>query len=64
VDATIGGVRTATSVISDPGRSGHPDRHMEHGGQGPDRVDYGVRPLNLTIFYLTTAAICAVVRDW
>jgi NhaC family Na+:H+ antiporter len=44
-----------------PARGRRPDRHVEHGGHDPDGRRLGVRLLNPSVFFLATAAICAIV---
>ena len=60
-DAAIGGVATAMSAIFILLAVGALIGTWNMAGTIPTVVDYGVRLLNPTIFYLTTAAICAVV---
>src|SRR5690349_3791596 len=60
-DAAIGGVSTAMSAIFILLAVGALIGTWNMAGTIPTVVDYGVRLLNPTIFYLTTAAICAVV---
>src|SRR6516164_2131738 len=60
-DAAIGGVTTAMSAIFILLAVGALIGTWNMAGTIPTVVDYGVRLLNPTIFYLTTAAICAVV---
>jgi len=60
-DAAIGGVTTAMSAIFILLAVGALIGTWNMAGTIPTVVDYGVRMLNPTIFYLTTAAICAVV---
>jgi NhaC family Na+:H+ antiporter len=60
-DAAIGGVTTAMSAIFILLAVGALIGTWNMAGTIPTVVDYGVRLLNPSIFYLTTAAICAVV---
>jgi Na+:H+ antiporter, NhaC family len=60
-DAAIGGVTTAMSAIFILLAVGALIGAWNMAGTIPTVVDYGVRLLNPTIFFLTTAAICAVV---
>src|SRR6059058_4913003 len=60
-DAAIGGVTTAMSAIFILLAVGALIGTWNMAGTIPTVVDYGVRLLNPTIFYLTTAIICAVV---
>jgi NhaC family Na+:H+ antiporter len=60
-DAAIGGVATALSAVFILLAVGALIGTWNMAGTIPTVVDYGVRLLNPTIFYLTTAAICAVV---
>jgi NhaC family Na+:H+ antiporter len=60
-DAAIGGVTTAMSAIFILLAVGALIGTWNMAGTIPTVVDYGVRLLNPTIFYLTTAAICAFV---
>jgi Na+:H+ antiporter, NhaC family len=60
-DAAIGGVTTAMSAIFILLAVGALIGTWNMAGTIPTVVDYGVRLLNPTIFYMTTAAICAVV---
>ncbi|HEX7309726.1 MAG TPA: Na+/H+ antiporter NhaC family protein [Gaiellaceae bacterium] len=60
-DAAIGGVTTAMSAIFILLAVGALIGTWNMAGTIPTVVDYGVRLLNPTIFYLTTAAICAIV---
>jgi NhaC family Na+:H+ antiporter len=60
-DAAIGGVTTAMSAIFILLAVGALIGTWNMAGTIPTVVDYGVRLLNPTIFYVTTAAICAVV---
>jgi Na+:H+ antiporter, NhaC family len=60
-DAAIGGVTTAMSAIFILLAVGALIGTWNMAGTIPTVVDYGVRLLNPTIFYLTTAVICAVV---
>jgi NhaC family Na+:H+ antiporter len=60
-DAAIGGVTTAMSAIFILLAVGALIGTWNMAGTIPTVVDYGVQLLNPTIFYLTTAAICAVV---
>jgi NhaC family Na+:H+ antiporter len=60
-DAAIGGVTTAMSAIFILLAVGALIGTWNMAGTIPTVVDYGVRLLNPTIFYLTTVAICAVV---
>ena len=60
-DAAIGGVTTAMSAIFILLAVGALIGTWNMAGTIPTVVDYGVRLLNPTIFFLTTAAICAVV---
>jgi NhaC family Na+:H+ antiporter len=60
-DAAIGGVTTAMSAIFILLAVGALIGTWNMAGTIPTVVDYGVRILNPTIFYLTTAVICAVV---
>jgi NhaC family Na+:H+ antiporter len=60
-DAAIGGVSTAMSAIFILLAVGALIGTWNMAGTIPTVVDYGVRLLNPTIFYLTTGAICAVV---
>src|SRR5947208_16355673 len=68
-DAAIGGVSNAMSAIFILLAVGALIGTWNMAGTIPTVVDYGVQLLNPTIFYLTTAAICAVVgmvtgRSW
>jgi Na+:H+ antiporter, NhaC family len=60
-DAAIGGVTTAMSAIFILLAVGALIGTWNMAGTIPTVVDYGVRFLNPTIFYLTTAVICALV---
>src|SRR6516165_415331 len=60
-DAAIGGVSTAMGATFILLAVGALIGTWNMAGTIPTVVDYGVRLLNPTIFYLTTAAICAVV---
>src|SRR5213078_2962114 len=60
-DAAIGGVATAMSAIFILLAVGALIGTWNMAGTIPTVVDYGVRLLNPTIFYLATAAICALV---
>jgi NhaC family Na+:H+ antiporter len=60
-DAAIAGVTTAMSAIFILLAVGALIGTWNMAGTIPTVVDYGVRLLNPTIFYMTTAAICAVV---
>jgi NhaC family Na+:H+ antiporter len=60
-DAAIGGVATAMSAIFILLAVGALIGTWNMAGTIPTVVDYGVRLLNPTIFFMTTAAICAVV---
>jgi Na+:H+ antiporter, NhaC family len=60
-DAAIGGVTTAMSAIFILLAVGALIGTWNMAGTIPTVVDYGVQLLNPAIFYLTTAAICAVV---
>jgi NhaC family Na+:H+ antiporter len=60
-DAAIGGVTTAMSAIFILLAVGALIGTWNMAGTIPTVVDYGVRILNPTIFYLTTAVICPVV---
>jgi NhaC family Na+:H+ antiporter len=60
-EAAIGGVTTALSAIFILLAVGALIGTWNMAGTIPTVVDYGVRILNPTIFFLTTAAICAVV---
>jgi Na+:H+ antiporter, NhaC family len=60
-DAAIGGVTTAMSAIFILLAVGALIGTWNMAGTIPTVVDYGVRALNPTIFFLTTAAICALV---
>ena len=60
-DAAIGGVATAMSALFILLAVGALIGTWNMAGTIPTVVDYGVRLLNPTIFYLTTAAICALV---
>jgi NhaC family Na+:H+ antiporter len=60
-DAAIGGVTTAMSAVFILLAVGALIGTWNMAGTIPTVVDYGVRLLNPTIFYVTTAAICAVV---
>jgi NhaC family Na+:H+ antiporter len=60
-DAAIGGVTTAMSAIFILLGVGALIGTWNMAGTIPTVVDYGVQLLNPTIFFLTTAAICAVV---
>jgi NhaC family Na+:H+ antiporter len=60
-DAAIGGVTTAMSAIFILLAVGALIGTWNMAGTIPTVVDYGVRLLNPTIFYLTTGIICAVV---
>jgi Na+:H+ antiporter, NhaC family len=60
-DAAIGGVTTAMSAIFILLAVGALIGTWNMAGTIPTVVDYGVRLLNPTIFFMTTAAICAVV---
>src|SRR5215218_2189275 len=60
-DAAIGGVTTAVSAIFILLAVGALIGTWNMAGTIPTVVDYGARLLNPTIFFLTTAAICAVV---
>ena len=60
-DAAIGGVATAMSAIFILLAVGALIGTWNMAGTIPTVVDYGVRLLNPEIFYVTTAAICAVV---
>ena len=60
-DAAIGGVTTAMSAIFILLAVGALIGTWNMAGTIPTVVDYGVRLLNPTIFFVTTAAICAVV---
>ncbi len=60
-DAAIGGVATAMSAIFILLAVGALIGTWNMAGTIPTVVDYGVRLLNPTIFFVTTAVICAVV---
>src|SRR5438046_716678 len=60
-DAAIGGVATAMSAIFILLAVGALIGTWNMAGTIPTVVDYGVQLLNPSIFYVTTAAICAVV---
>src|SRR4051812_15640462 len=60
-DAAIGGVTTAMSAIFILLAVGALIGTWNMAGTIPTVVDYGVQLLNPTIFYVTTAAICALV---
>src|SRR3954464_5328756 len=60
-DAAIGGVANAMSATFILLAVGALIGTWNMAGTIPTVVDYGVRLLNPTIFFLTTAAICAVV---
>jgi NhaC family Na+:H+ antiporter len=60
-EAAIGGVTTAMGAIFILFGVGALIGTWNMAGTIPTVVDYGVRILNPTIFYMTTAAICAVV---
>jgi NhaC family Na+:H+ antiporter len=60
-EAAIGGVTTAMSAIFILLAVGALIGTWNMAGTIPTVVDYGVRLLNPTIFYATTAAICALV---
>jgi NhaC family Na+:H+ antiporter len=60
-DAAIGGVTTAMSAIFILLAVGALIGTWNMAGTIPTVVDYGVRLLNPTIFFMTTAIICAVV---
>src|SRR3954470_9143054 len=60
-DAAIGGVTTAMGAIFILLAVGALIGTWNMAGTIPTVVDYGVRLLDPTLFYLTTAAICAVV---
>jgi NhaC family Na+:H+ antiporter len=60
-DAAIGGVTTAMSAIFILLAVGALIGTWNMAGTIPTVVDYGVRLLNPTIFFLTTAVICAAV---
>ena len=60
-DAAIGGVATAMSAIFILLAVGALIGTWNMAGTIPTVVDYGVRLLNPTVFFVTTAAICAVV---
>jgi Na+:H+ antiporter, NhaC family len=60
-DAAIGGVTTAMSAVFILLAVGALIGTWNMAGTIPTVVDYGVRLLNPTIFYLATAAICALV---
>src|SRR4029453_11535597 len=60
-DAAIGGVTTAMSAVFILLAAGALIGTGERAGTVPPRADYGVGLRNPTIFYLATAAICAVV---
>src|SRR4029077_396055 len=60
-DAAIGGVTTAMSAIFILLAVGALIGTWNMAGTIPPVVDYGVQLLNPAIFYVTTAAICAVV---
>jgi NhaC family Na+:H+ antiporter len=60
-DAAIGGVTTAMSAVFILLAVGALIGTWNMAGTIPTVVDYGVRLLNPTIFYVTTAAICAIV---
>ncbi|MFL5944939.1 MAG: Na+/H+ antiporter NhaC family protein [Gaiellaceae bacterium] len=60
-DAAIGGVSNAMSAIFILLAVGALIGTWNMAGTIPTVVDYGVQLLNPTIFYVTTAAICAVV---
>jgi Na+:H+ antiporter, NhaC family len=60
-DAAIGGVTTAMSAIFILLAVGALIGTWNMAGTIPTVVDYGVRLLNPTIFFVTTAVICAVV---
>jgi Na+:H+ antiporter, NhaC family len=60
-DAAIGGVATAMSAIFILLAVGALIGTWNMAGTIPTVVDYGVQLLNPTIFFVTTAAICAVV---
>jgi NhaC family Na+:H+ antiporter len=60
-DAAIGGVTTAMSAIFILLAVGALIGTWNMAGTIPTVVDYGVRLLNPTIFFVTTATICAVV---
>src|SRR5690242_15243795 len=60
-DAAIGGVTTAMSAIFILLAVGALIGTWNMAGTIPTVVDYGVQLLNPTIFYVTTAIVCAVV---
>jgi NhaC family Na+:H+ antiporter len=60
-DAAIGGVTTAVSAIFILLAVGALIGTWNMAGTIPTVVDYGARLLNPTIFFMTTAAICAIV---
>jgi NhaC family Na+:H+ antiporter len=60
-DATVGGVTTAMSAIFILLAVGALIGTWNMAGTIPTVVDYGIRLLSPTWFYITTAAICAVV---
>jgi Na+:H+ antiporter, NhaC family len=60
-DAAIGGVTTAMSAIFILLAVGALIGTWNMAGTIPTVVDYGVRLLNPSIFYVTTTAVCAVV---
>lgn len=60
-DAAIGGVTTAMSAIFILLAVGALIGTWNMAGTIPTVVDYGVRLLNPNVFYLATAAICAIV---
>ena len=60
-DAAIGGVTTAMSAIFILLAVGALIGTWNMAGTIPTVVDYGIQLLNPTIFYVTTAAICALV---
>jgi NhaC family Na+:H+ antiporter len=60
-DAAIGGVTTAMGAIFILLAVGALIGTWNMAGTIPTIVDYGVRLLNPTVFYFTTAAICALV---
>ena len=60
-DATVGGVTTAMSAIFILLAVGALIGTWNMAGTIPTVVDYGIRLLSPTWFYVTTAAICAVV---
>ena len=60
-DAAIGGVTTAVGAIFILLSVGALIGTWNMAGTIPTVVDYGVQLLNPTIFFMTTAAICAVV---